>query len=524
MDKFLSQVRDFDNFGKPISVNYKGDSQYRTLPGAILTLILKVLIFTFTILSILEMITYKNPNISQVSLSDIISPRYEVDYLTASILQYSIYDSRVDSPEINLAGAGGLFVIGFYDSTDGSTVELDPRIGRFQFTYGHFNPFLFSMEPIRELELEYVDRERHSEFFTEGSILSGLDDSDSRKVYTLANPELVNLKDTIERYQTNKMIQLKILRCEQDTLPEGQKCAEMDEFESFFKAKDFFIIALVNYIDFDKVGHDGESPIETTTKTTFFEKLDLSVQPLIRNNFLEHRVTMIDSLFQLIATPETFSYLNMVQESINVVSERHDPENSIITFVFDLALQVKIENRKVNSISELFGHIYGIKDFLVFIFSLVLGSLPANRYLQDQVNSLFLQEQKKRGTSENTSPSYSRIWLDETCYTHLRLAFCRSLPFCCASQKDRRLYRLHRRGDELLSQALDTRTIIGYQRIVTSLASHLLPKLTSSFLKTKHVKQLILDPDAENTASSILEDFSLNRVLQDQFQAQVSLN
>ena len=116
-----------------------------------------------------------------------------------------------------------------------------------------------------------------------------------------------------------------------------------------------------------------------------------------------------------------------------MVSERHDPENSIITFVFDLALQVKIENRKVNSISELFGHIYGIKDFLVFIFSLLLGSLPANRYLQDQVNSLFLQEQKKRGTSENTPPSYSRIWLDETCCTHLRLAFCRSLPCCCAS-------------------------------------------------------------------------------------------
>ena len=62
------------------------------------------------------------------------------------------------------------------------------------------------MEPIRELAVEYADRERHSEFFANGSILGAYDPAIPILAYTLANPELVNLKDNLERPQTNKIL------------------------------------------------------------------------------------------------------------------------------------------------------------------------------------------------------------------------------------------------------------------------------------------------------------------------------
>ena len=73
----------------------------------------------------------------------------------------------------------------------------------------------------------------------------------------------------------------------------------------------------------------------------------------------------------------------MIQESVSVIITGHDPENAYSTFIFDLALQVKIENRQVNSISGMFGNVVGVKDFLVFIFSLLIGSFPSRRYLHD---------------------------------------------------------------------------------------------------------------------------------------------
>ena len=82
MGKFLSRVRDLDSFGMAVSVNYRGDSMYRTLPGAFLTLILKVFILVFTILSVLELLAHRNPNVSQVSLPEIISARYGLSEVT----------------------------------------------------------------------------------------------------------------------------------------------------------------------------------------------------------------------------------------------------------------------------------------------------------------------------------------------------------------------------------------------------------------------------------------------------------
>ena len=132
--------------------------------------------------------------------------------------------------------------------------------------------------------------------------------------------------------------------------------------------------------------HDRERPIDSVIKVEFYEKLDLSKHPLRRIKLIEHRATLMDELFQLISSPKEFSHLNTIQEGIAVVSENHD-ENNFISFIFDLALEVKIENRTVNSISGMFGNVVGTKDFLVFIFSFLIGSYPSYRHLQDRVSS-----------------------------------------------------------------------------------------------------------------------------------------
>ena len=73
-------------------------------------------------------------------------------------------------------------------------------------------------EPIKELEIERLDQEKHSEFFSKGSLFSFVDPT-NLPVYTMSNPEEVNMKDVLERLGTNKIIHLKIVKCKEDTLP-----------------------------------------------------------------------------------------------------------------------------------------------------------------------------------------------------------------------------------------------------------------------------------------------------------------
>ena len=72
--------------------------------------------------------------------------------------------------------------------------------------------------------------------------------------------------------------------------------------------------------------------------------------------------------------------------------EQSDSGNAYITFVFDLAQQIEIENRQVNSIESIFGSISGISGLLKLFFSFLVGSFQKNQFLRDQVESMFLQE------------------------------------------------------------------------------------------------------------------------------------
>ena len=73
-------------------------------------------------------------------------------------------------------------------------------------------------EPIKELEIERLDQEKHSEFFGKGSIYSNFVGQPDFPVYTVSNPEEINMKYILDR-ETNKMIHLKIVKCKEDTLP-----------------------------------------------------------------------------------------------------------------------------------------------------------------------------------------------------------------------------------------------------------------------------------------------------------------
>ncbi len=47
MGRFSSFVRSFDVFGEPVALNYDGDSSFKTLIGAIITIAIKVFILVF---------------------------------------------------------------------------------------------------------------------------------------------------------------------------------------------------------------------------------------------------------------------------------------------------------------------------------------------------------------------------------------------------------------------------------------------------------------------------------------------
>ena len=79
----------------------------------------------------------------------------------------------------------------------------------------------------------------------------------------------------------------------------------------------------------------------------------------MRFSFVETRVQLADSLFQLFDEPRDFSILNLDKASKNVAKFPRRG-NILSEFVFDLSNNIRIEKRQVRSIPELLAELGGL--------------------------------------------------------------------------------------------------------------------------------------------------------------------
>ena len=61
MFKFIDLIRSLDKFGEPISLNYKGETSFKTILGATFSIALNVFIMVYAFGQILVLANYEDP-------------------------------------------------------------------------------------------------------------------------------------------------------------------------------------------------------------------------------------------------------------------------------------------------------------------------------------------------------------------------------------------------------------------------------------------------------------------------------
>ena len=108
MKRLGGLLRRQDAFGEPVTINYRGDKTFTTMLGAVVSFVEKVFILVVAVMGLIDLFTYKDPNITQ----------------------FSIYDTRIDNKEFNFKQANGGFLFAIFDKTAKNYVALDPRYGK----------------------------------------------------------------------------------------------------------------------------------------------------------------------------------------------------------------------------------------------------------------------------------------------------------------------------------------------------------------------------------------------------------
>ena len=61
MPSFQNWFKSFDGYGEPITVTYKGETTYKTLGGALLTIAMRSFMLLFTVFGVLGLFSYDRP-------------------------------------------------------------------------------------------------------------------------------------------------------------------------------------------------------------------------------------------------------------------------------------------------------------------------------------------------------------------------------------------------------------------------------------------------------------------------------
>ena len=70
MFKFINYLISLDAFGEPVTLNYRGDSSFKTGVGAFFTIVLRIFIFTYGLFELIKVLQYEDPQISQYTIYD----------------------------------------------------------------------------------------------------------------------------------------------------------------------------------------------------------------------------------------------------------------------------------------------------------------------------------------------------------------------------------------------------------------------------------------------------------------------
>ena len=72
MERLSGLIKSQDAFGEQVGINYKGETHFKTWPGATLTLMEKIFILVVAMIGLAELFSFKDPNITQVSSTSLI--------------------------------------------------------------------------------------------------------------------------------------------------------------------------------------------------------------------------------------------------------------------------------------------------------------------------------------------------------------------------------------------------------------------------------------------------------------------
>ena len=234
----------------------------------------------------------------------------------------------------------GSISIGLFNSYTRKYVKPDSRFFSIQAQMIGRNSNFTSIV-LQEVELSLINRNDNPDYFYKNSPHDDTADDDGfTPLYTVKNPELVNLRDN---YDSSAMesLRVKFKRCINET-DSTTICASDSEIDAEIGRHNVLLTSLINFVEYEDV-EPGIGPIKRISGSVFYGPLqtDSDVYTKRIYSFKEHQIALQDSPFQIMIEPVEFSMLNLETDGKTVIapidSLPDSEKGTFVQFVFDIS-------------------------------------------------------------------------------------------------------------------------------------------------------------------------------------------
>eukprot|EP00347_Sterkiella_histriomuscorum_P001646 403371222 len=459
----LQMIRSQDRFGKPITLNYKGNSSHKTILGGFFSCVSKVLILLYFAFQLQDVWNRKyaiENRISQLNLEKV-----------TALVDKNTFDFAVN-----------IFDIAQYKSVSPEDIERYLNIVIRQ-DVGVDYTTDFS---ILKLELCQEGRLKNNDYFKELMRLG---------VFKPYCPVIVPTVPQSFQY-TSYSIAYDVCNQTHMALKNKTCASNNDEIKSFIQNLNFKIFYVTDYFDIDEFDKNPLKSLLKSHGTALSQNFQYTVATYLSQDVAIRR----DSMFASVLNPQT-SLFYTEDNTQKYFNERRGLGESYYQVFFEFSSNVHISERTVFTIVDALSTCGGIMQILPVIIGLLINNIQEYLFFQKIFQSNFKVLKKKPGDIHQSNHQKVKIYL----------------KYLVKWQQNPKLAKYYEKLIQIIMQSLQKFTIlqisireyfgISFKKLL------ICKKIIKYTPKENMILQAKLSYDQETDISNIMKNLNLNNYL-----------
>eukprot|EP00347_Sterkiella_histriomuscorum_P008160 403346153 len=374
-----SKIRSIDMYGQPFQLTFKGEKTFKTMIGAVITMMVLVSMISYIGFKLNIMFNRSDIKTSRLVMNDAQSDDPSIT---------NVYDLGFDIAFGKIGGYDSKYA----DLSVNHMTKIKTTDAKTGLPVEEFNIENLKMTTCGDENFNY-DKKNESAY------------ADVRGLQCIEDKTKMNLGGA---WTTNRleMINICLAACTNSSA-NGNKCGSSAQIKEYFKLEDFQLRFASQYFDFN----DQVTPIKKFIEDRFFLPVQTSQKKAMNVFARKSTVTLNDGIIPFFQSEEDVEFVKVDNIKPYSAEVGYGFDSCYILISLRMDFEGELMTRDVYTFTDLLSDMGGIYSSLFAFGAIIVGIFSETLFYKQMIKDIYQARPSKRGLTESMKNSYG-IFID----------------------------------------------------------------------------------------------------------------